>query len=187
MAIIGQGIINAGAQSGGIGSLDADTLQTHPASYFTPQTTTSIISGAVTNLQQQMAGVQNLTSRVVFKEPFTGDGLANTFQLTGAIQNAAFSSGAWGSGYIILTLTTYITDLNGAVIYDSIIPIYKDIIQVSSVDSGGLVTTDFIPLAGQQGYIWYWYQLTKLIHSHITIVKISLPTPNLSYLPIKLH
>lgn len=160
MAIIGQGIINAGAMTGGVGSIDAATLQGHPASYFTPMSTTAVISGAVTNLQQQMSGVQNLTSRVVFKEAFTGNGVSNTFNLNGTVLNAAFATGAWGSGYIVLSLTAYITDLNGNVIYDSIIPIYRDKIQVTSVDSSGLVTTDFIPQAGQQGYIWYWYQLT---------------------------
>jgi hypothetical protein len=160
MAIIGQGIINAGAMTGGVGTIDAATLQGHPASYFTPMTTTAGISGAVANLQQQMTGVQNLTSRVVFKEAFTGNGSSNTFNLNGTILNAAFATGAWGSGYIVISMTAYITDLNGNVIYDSIIPIYRDKIQVTSVDSSGLVTTDFIPLAGQQGYIWYWYQLT---------------------------
>jgi len=161
MAIIGQGIINAGASTGGVGSIDAATLQGHPASYFTPATTTAALSGSVANLQQQVGGLQDITSHVVFKEPFTADGTQDTFQLIGDIQNAAFSAGSWGSGYIILSLQAYITDLDGKVIYDSIIPIYRDKIQVSSIDSAGLVTTDFKPMAGQQGYIWYWYQLTS--------------------------
>lgn len=160
MAIIGQGIINAGAMTGGLSSIDAATLQGHPASYFTSMTTTARISGAVANLQQQMSGVQNLTSRVVFKEAFTGNGTSNTFNLNGTILNGAFATGAWGSGYIAISMTAYITDSNGQVIYDSVIPLYRDKIQVLSVDTAGLVTTDFIPLAGQQGYIWYWYQLT---------------------------
>jgi hypothetical protein len=139
--------------------LDADLLDGYHASHFgTAQQVTNLQNTDV-SLQNQINGLFAVGSRLVFKENFTGNGVSTSAVLTGALQNAAYSVGAWSAASVLTALQVDITNWEGAAIYDSVIPIYRDRIKVTSVDSFGNVTLNFPPLNGQQYSIWYFYQL----------------------------
>lgn len=139
--------------------LDADLLDGYHASYFGTAAQVTNLQNTDVSLQSQVNNLFAIGSRLVFRENFTGNGSATGFVLTGALQNAGFSVGSWSAANVLTALQVDITDLDGKPIYDSSIPIYRDRIKVTSVDSFGNVTVNFPPLAGQQLSIWYWYQL----------------------------
>jgi len=99
---------------------------------------------------------------VVLYEEFTGDGSDVTFQLTSSPDNATWLSGhgAWAAGNIHTTYPGHVTKTNKKPIYDSIIPLTRNRISVSSISATGLVTLDYAPRSGVDFYIWYWYQLS---------------------------
>jgi hypothetical protein len=139
--------------------LDADLLDGYHASYFGTAVQVTNLQNTDISLQNQINGIFAVGSRLVFRENFTGNGSSTSIVLTGALQNAGFSVGSWSAANILTALQVDITDLNGKPIYDSVVPIYRDRINVTSVDSLGNVTLNFAPLNGQQYSIWYWYQL----------------------------
>lgn len=139
--------------------LDADLLDGYHASHFGTAAQVTNLQNTDISLQSQINGIFAIGSRLVFRENFTGNGSATSFVLSGALQNAAFSVGSWSAANILTALQVDITDADGKPIYDSVIPIYRDRIEVTSVDSLGNVTLNFAPLNGQSIAIWYWYQL----------------------------
>lgn len=144
-------------------------------SAFTPITTTAALTGnlqsqisaeivnrqaADQNLQQQINEVAS-SAHVVFSEIVTGDGITTLFQLTGNISNGQFISGGWNPLNVLNTLESDVTDLNGKPIYDGgILSLFtRHRIYVDTINTTGLVTTDYIPLNNQVFKIWYWYNL----------------------------
>ena len=99
---------------------------------------------------------------VVLYQQFTGDGSDVTFQLTDPAANATWlaTHGAWAAGNIHTTYPAHITKTNKKPIYDSIIPLTRNRIAVSSISAGGLVTLDYAPRNNVDFYVWYWYQLS---------------------------
>ena len=99
---------------------------------------------------------------VVLYEEFTGDGSDVTFQLTDPPANATWlaTHGAWAAGNIHTTYPAHITKTNKKPIYDSIIPLTRNRITVSSISAGGLITLDYAPRNNADFYVWYWYQLS---------------------------
>jgi len=99
------------------------------------------------------------TARLVFRETFTGDGSTTTFTLSGP-DNATFDIGAWASTQILDALPAHITKSNKKPIYDSVIPITRHQITVSSIATAtGIVTLDYAPRNSAAFYIWYWYSV----------------------------
>ena len=141
--------------------LDADLLDGYHSSHFGTAAQVTSLQNTDISLQSQINNLFAVGSRLVYRENFTGDGISNVFTLNGTLQNAGYTTGSWSSANILTALQADITDLNGKPIYDSVIPIYRDRINVSTISPLGTVTLDFIPLAGQQFSIWYWYQLTS--------------------------
>jgi hypothetical protein len=139
--------------------LDADLLDGYHASHFGTASQIITLQNTDVSLQSQVNNLFAIGSRLVFRENFTGNGSATGFVLTGALQNAGFSVGSWSAANVLNALQVDITDFDGKPIYDSNIPIYRDRINATLVDSFGNVTLNFAPLAGQQFSIWYWYQL----------------------------
>jgi len=103
------------------------------------------------------------TRDLVFREQFTGNASDVTFQLTNNIGNAAFEVGSWSASQIQTSYPSHITGTNKQPIYDSVLPILRHRINISSISSTGLVTLDYAPLA-VNFYIWYWYTLTPKDH-----------------------
>lgn len=99
------------------------------------------------------------TPVVQFRQEFVGDGSTTQFQLTSSINNASFIQGSWDVNQIELLKPATPAKDNGGRIYDSIIPIYKDLISVQSITAGGLVTLDHAPISGATFYIYYYYHL----------------------------
>lgn len=102
------------------------------------------------------------TGNVVFYQQFTGDGSDTTFQLTtGGVANATWLSGhgAWAVGNIQTTYSSHATGTNKKPIYDSLVPLTRNRISVSSINASGLATLSHAPRNGVDFYIWYWYQL----------------------------
>lgn len=93
------------------------------------------------------------------RETFTGNGAATTFQLTGNLGNATFETGEWVVGAVKTAMAAYATKTTGASLYDSLLPLLRNRISVSSISAGGLVTLDYAPMA-ENFYIWYWYDLS---------------------------
>lgn len=107
-----------------------------------------------------VTGQGTSVEQVIFRESFTGDGIANTFNLTGAITNASFATGSWSAARIATTAPGEInSDPGYQPIYDSIVLFIRNRINVVSISLAGLVTLDFIPRAGENFVIWYWYNL----------------------------
>ncbi|MCS7317840.1 MAG: hypothetical protein NZZ41_06010, partial [Candidatus Dojkabacteria bacterium] len=127
--------------------LDADLLDGYHASHFATQTD-------ITNLNQKINNLFPILSRVVFYEEFIGDGSLTTFTLNGTIKNAQFSSGSWNKSNIILLKQVHITDENYKPIYNSNIPLLKQRIFVTNIDSNGNVFLNYAPLNGQKFLIW---------------------------------
>jgi len=101
---------------------------------------------------------QIYSTRVVFKEQFTGDTSQTQFQLTNAILNGTFTAGAWAAGNILNTLPSNVTNTNKKALYNSANIFTRNRISVSSISAGGLVTLSHAPRA-ENFYIWYWYDL----------------------------
>jgi len=99
--------------------------------------------------------------RLVFRETFTGDGSATTFQLAGP-DNATFAIGAWASANIQSALPAHVTNATTKKpIYDSLIPISRNRIGVSSISAAtGIATLNYAPRNGVLFYIFYWYELS---------------------------
>jgi hypothetical protein len=141
--------------------LDADLLDGYHATHFGTAAQIQTLQNVDVSLQSQINNLFAVGSRLVYRENFTGNGTSTNFVLTGALQNAGYTTGSWSAANVLTALQADATDLNGKAIYDSVIPIYRDRINVSTIDSFGNVTLDHIPQAGQQFSIWYWYQLTS--------------------------
>jgi len=141
--------------------LDADLLDGYHAAHFGTAAQVQTLQNVDVSLQSQINNLFAVGSRLVYRENFTGNGVSTNFVLTGALQNAGYTTGSWSAANVLTALQADATDLNGKPIFDSVIPIYRDRINVSTIDSFGNVTLDFIPQAGQQFSIWYWYQLTS--------------------------
>jgi hypothetical protein len=103
------------------------------------------------------------TRQLVFREQFTGNGAATTFQLTSNVGNATFGVGSWDAGQVVTTYPAHITLTDKKPAYDSALPIIRNRISVSSINGTGLVTLDFAPQA-ENFFIWYWYTLTQKDH-----------------------
>lgn len=92
----------------------------------------------------------------LFRETFTGDGAAVTFQLTGNVGNATFETGEWTVDGVKTAMQAYATTTGRATLYDSALPLIRNAISVSSISAAGLATLDYAPMA-ENFYIWYWY------------------------------
>lgn len=114
----------------------------------------------IANLQQQ---INEITTgiKIVFNEEFTGNGVATTATLSGAIENGSFISGGWAAIEVANTLPAYVTDLNGKPIYNSSNIFTRSRISVTSISPAGLVTLSHAPLNGQQYKVWYFYSLSS--------------------------
>jgi len=142
-------------------NLDADLLDGYHATHFGTATQIQTLQNVDVSLQSQINNLFAIGSRLIYRENFTGNGTSTNFVLTGALQNAGYTTGSWSAANVLTALQADVTDLDGKPIFDSVIPIYRDRINVSTIDSFGNVTLDHIPQAGQQFSIWYWYQLTS--------------------------
>lgn len=109
------------------------------------------------NLKTQHFGYQE-EQLYVFRETFTGNGVSTTFQLTGNVGNATFETGAWLVDNVETTMAADVSKTNRAALYDSVLPLVRNKISVSSISASGLVTLDYAPMA-ENFYIWYWYDL----------------------------
>lgn len=93
------------------------------------------------------------------RETFTGDGADTTFQLTGNLGNASFESGEWVVAGVKVSMQAYASKTDGATLYDSIVPLLRNKISVSSISASGLVTLSHAPMA-ENFYVWYWYDIS---------------------------
>lgn len=97
---------------------------------------------------------------VVFRESFTGDGTTKTFTLDGTIGNATLRGVSWGISSVKTTYLAHVTNTSKKPIYDSLIPLTRHRISVSSINATtGIVTLDYAPRNGVNFYVWYWYAL----------------------------
>ncbi len=97
--------------------------------------------------------------RVVFRDQFQGNGSDVTFTLDGP-DNATFDIGAWSAANIASNLPAHVTKTNKKPLYDSLIPISRNRISVSDLNTTtGVVTLDYAPRNGADFYVWYWYTL----------------------------
>lgn len=97
---------------------------------------------------------------VVFRESFTGDGSATTFTLGGTVGNATFHNTSWSLSCVATTFPAHVTNTNKKPTYDSLIPLTRNRVGVSSINgTTGVVTLDYAPRNGVNFYIWYWYAL----------------------------
>lgn len=97
--------------------------------------------------------------RVIFKEEFTGDGSTKQFTLTGSILNCTFSSGSWKVTRMLNTYPSHATTTSKGALYDSLNFFTRNRIEVSSINSSGVVTLNYAPRNEQAFYVWYWYEL----------------------------
>jgi len=97
--------------------------------------------------------------RVVFKETFTGTGVATQFTLNGAILNGTFTGGAWAVAHVLNLAASDVTATSNKPVYDSANVFTRNRISVSSISAAGLVTLDHPPRNGEAFYVWYWYEL----------------------------
>lgn len=95
---------------------------------------------------------------VVFRQTFTGDGVTKTFQLTSDVGNATFLHGQWEVANVKYLMAADATKTTRAALYDSLLPLVRHKVSVSSISAAGLVTLDYAPMA-ENFYIWYWYDL----------------------------
>lgn len=102
---------------------------------------------------------KSLGNRIIFIEQFTGDGVSNTFQTTGAITNGSFAEGTWSAANIVTTGVTDITNTLGKPLYNSANIFTRNRINTVSISAGGLVTLDYIPMNAATFLVYYWYQL----------------------------
>jgi hypothetical protein len=109
------------------------------------------------NLKTEHFGYQE-EQFYVFRETFTGNGVATTFQLTGNVGNAVFEAGSWAVGNVETAMAADVSKTTRAALYDSVLPLVRHKISVVSISAGGLVTLDYPPMA-ENFYIWYWYDL----------------------------
>lgn len=115
---------------------------------------------SIVNFNLGGRGVNGIGDFVVFFEEFTGNGINTQFQLTDNIQNATFSNGIWQVGYILNTKQSDVVNSALSPIYDSIIPIVRNKISVSSISSGGLVTLSHAPRDTAVFRVYYSYRLS---------------------------
>jgi len=94
----------------------------------------------------------------VFRETFTGNGAATTFQLTSNVGNATFETGSWTVVNVETAMAADASKTTGAALYDSLLPLVRHKITVSSISATGLVTLNYAPMA-ENFYIWYWYDM----------------------------
>lgn len=96
--------------------------------------------------------------RLVFKEDFVGDGVATTFQLTGAIQNGTFTEGSWSDANIVTSLPGEIVRSDNLKPTYTVVPnILGTRIGVDSISPTGLVTLNGAVRSGIGVSIYYWY------------------------------
>lgn len=100
-----------------------------------------------------------INPRLVLKEQFAGDGEQTVFDLTGIILNGTFSTGAWSADNVLTTEAAHVTKTTKKALYDSLNVFTRNRIAVSSIAADGAVTLDYAPLAGEEFYIWYWYEI----------------------------
>jgi len=103
--------------------------------------------------------VQHLYPRLVVRESFVGDGSDTTFQLDGTLGNGTFEYGGWVVDHVKTTLPAHATKTNGGALWDSLLPLIRNRVQVSSISSASLCTLSHAPRDGIDFYIWYWYEL----------------------------
>jgi len=103
--------------------------------------------------------IQHLYPRLVFRETFTGDGSNTTFQLDGTVGNGTFEYGSWTEARIETALPAHATKTNGATLWDSLVLLVRNRVQVSSINNSGLVTLSHAPRNNVDFYVWYWYEL----------------------------
>ena len=103
--------------------------------------------------------IQHLYPRLVFRETFTGDGINPTFQLDGTIGNGTFEYGSWTVARVETALPAHATKTDGGTLWDSLLPLVRNRVQVSSINGSGLVTLSYAPRSGVDFYVWYWYEL----------------------------
>lgn len=97
---------------------------------------------------------------VVLCNQFTGNGSTTQFQLSGTIIDDVFSSGVvWSASKVQNTGRMNVTKTNGNSLYDTLLPLVRNRISVSSCTSGGLVTLSHAPRNAERFYIYYWYKL----------------------------
>lgn len=99
-------------------------------------------------------------TKIVLREQFTGDGSDTTFQLTNSPDNCTFDKGAWTAASIETGYPAHVTGTDKKATYDSLLPLTRHRIAVSSIDASGLVTLDYAPRSDVDFYIWYWYTLS---------------------------
>ncbi len=106
------------------------------------------------------SGANVIFGKIIFFEQFTGNGIDNTFTLTGTIQNGTFDTGAWESSSIANTLQSDAVSTTDAPIYDSGNIFTRNRILVNSINTtSGLVTLSHIPQNLASFRIYYWYTL----------------------------
>jgi hypothetical protein len=98
-------------------------------------------------------------TKIVLREQFTGDGSGTTFQLTNSPDNCTFDKGIWTAASIETGYPAHVTGTDKKATYDSLLPLARHRIAVSSIDASGLVTLDYAPRSSVDFYIWYWYTL----------------------------
>lgn len=108
-------------------------------------------------------GGQITSLSLIFCESFIGDGGTTVFPLTGALDNAAFSTGSWTLFNVGFTLPSHITDIENKALYDSSNIFTKTRIQIESINgSNGIVTLSEPPQFLEEFKIWYWYTLSPV-------------------------
>lgn len=101
----------------------------------------------------------NSGNNFVFCEQFTGNGVATTFQLTGALIEDSYVTGTWSAANILPSKSKYATTLAGDKLYNSTNWFTRTQITPTGISAGGLVTLSNPPLNGAGFYIYYFYKL----------------------------
>lgn len=107
-------------------------------------------------------GAAPRVTNIVLREQFTGDGSDTTFQLTSSPGNCTFNKGTWAASNVQTAYPAHVTGTDKKPTYDSVVPVVRNRIGVSSIDASGLVTLDYAPRNGVNFYVWYWYQLQPI-------------------------
>lgn len=105
----------------------------------------------------EIASVSQVKS-LMFNETFVGDGLTNTFQLDGNIQNGTFTQGSWAVARVQnLIRAEVVRDDNLKPTYET--PFFTGRISVASISASGLVTLTGTVRSGITIRVRYWYAL----------------------------
>ncbi|MFH2034001.1 MAG: hypothetical protein ABIJ26_04785, partial [Candidatus Margulisiibacteriota bacterium] len=72
---------------------------------------------------------------MVFRESFTGNGTDVAFTLDGTIGNATLRGMSWALGSVKTTYPSHVTNTSKKAIYDSLVPLTRHRISVSSINA----------------------------------------------------